>query len=540
MNNNLDCVIIGNKDYKVDERLFAVGNDATAQRCTRRQYIKYKDKHYFYNEFFSYLRTDMKAYSVEEEYKKRHLTINEMSYIWPIYLTSYLRKKDFNVQCVNYFDGEKNNLKKLVKQNPFVVIISSAAYSNSFPIIKIINFIRNLNSNIKIVVSGEYIYNKWATTSREQFQNAMRIIGADFYSVDMPGEETIYELVNKLKKHEDTKDINNIFLLKDNKIIFNGFKEKVEDLDLNCIEWENIEEKLFSSIMNVKTSKGCPFNCSFCNFPIKGRKLKLSNISTVENQLNEIEKRGVKTVIFGDDTLNVPQERFKDLCKMMIKNEYSFKWFSYFRLKESDEETIKLMKESGCSGVFLGIESANDTILRNMNKNTTVAEFKEGLRLLNKYDIMSFAFFLVGFPGENKETIENTIKFIDENNVTFFTANLWYADITTPIYREKEKYGLEGKEFAWKHNTTNHEKASDFADYILTKVKNSVWVPNENFGFQGVAYLLNKGLTIDQVKELLRNAKILVESNIINKKVDEERIIKNLRKIIFSLDVENK
>lgn len=532
MNTNLDCIIIGNKDYSVKERLFAVGNDKTAQRCTRRQYINYENHYYYYNEFFSFLKMKKKTYSLEKEYKKGHLTLNEMAYLPPICLTSFLKKNKMNVECVAYFDAEISRLKELINQKPLTVVISSSSYSNSFPIIKIIEFIRSLDSSIKIIVSGEYLYNKWATSSEKDFYEAIRIIAADFYVIEIPGEKAIFDLIYNIKENNTLYNIKNVFCLKNNEILFNGFEDKSIDLDSDMLKWNNIDKNLFSSIMNIKTSKGCPFNCSFCNFPIKNRKYLLSGIDTIQIQLDQLKKMGVKTIIFGDDTLNVPQDRFKDLCRMMIRNNYSFEWFSYFRIKESDEETYKLMKESGCKGVFLGIESANNSILKNMNKNTTVEDFKEGLRLLNKYDILSFAFILVGFPGETKETVENTIKFIEENNVTFFTANLWYADVTTPIYKHKDHYGLKGRDFAWEHNTTNHIHASDLADYMLQKITKSVWVPNENFGFQGVAYLLNKGLSLDLVKELLINAKTLVQRNITGEKIDDSNVVERMSKII--------
>jgi radical SAM superfamily enzyme YgiQ (UPF0313 family) len=72
---------------------------------------------------------------------------------------------------------------------------------------------------------------------------------------------------------------------------------------------------------------------------------------------------------------------------MMIKNKYEFKWNSFFRCQFADREVVELMKESGCEGVFMGIESGSDKILENMNKASRIEKYYEGIALLKEYDI---------------------------------------------------------------------------------------------------------------------------------------------------------
>src|SRR3546814_17108298 len=93
---------------------------------------------------------------------------------------------------------------------------------------------------------------------------------------------------------------------------------------------------------------------------------------------------GVDRIIFIDDTFNVPPHRFKELVKIFA--EYPFEWFSFLRVQYVNEEVMAMMKDSGCKGVYLGIESASDKVLKNMNKRATNKQFAEGVSLLNKYD----------------------------------------------------------------------------------------------------------------------------------------------------------
>ena len=87
----------------------------------------------------------------------------------------------------------------------------------------------------------------------------------------------------------------------------------------------------------------------------------------------------IQNVVFIDDTFNVPLPRFKDICRLMIRKNYRFNWFSYFRCSNSDEEAIDLMARSGCKGVFLGIESGSPHILQAMNKAATIEKYADGI-----------------------------------------------------------------------------------------------------------------------------------------------------------------
>ena len=130
-------------------------------------------------------------------------------------------------------------------------------------------------------------------------------------------------------------------------------------------------------------------------------------METIEKELDSMHELGnVSNAVFIDDTFNVPFPRFKEICRMMIRNKYTFNWFSYFRCSNSDEEAIELMAQSGCKGVFLGIESGSPTILKNMNKSATVEKYAQGIEWLRQYGILTFASIITGFPGETEATVQ--------------------------------------------------------------------------------------------------------------------------------------
>jgi radical SAM superfamily enzyme YgiQ (UPF0313 family) len=212
----------------------------------------------------------------------------------------------------------------------------------------------------------------------------------------------------------------------------------------------------------------------------------------------------VRNVVFIDDTFNVPLPRFKDLCRLMIRKQYGFDWFSYFRCSNSDEEAIDLMAESGCKGVFLGIESGSPAILKNMNKAATIEKYARGIELLHRHDILTFASLIVGFPGETAETVRETADFLRQTQPHYYRAQLWYCEPGTPIERQREQYGISGDGFVWRHDTMDSLEAMDHIDETFLSIDSSTWLPQWSFDFWTIPYLVGKGLSLEKFRELMR------------------------------------
>ena len=118
------------------------------------------------------------------------------------------------------------------------------------------------------------------------------------------------------------------------------------DMDVFNTEWSDVPAEHFAPTAPTRTARSCAFSCSFCRYPILAGPLNLTSIECMEKQFDEFDRRGVKQLIIIDDTFNVPLPRFKDLLRMMIRNQYGFEWFSYFRASNSDDECFDLMSSS--------------------------------------------------------------------------------------------------------------------------------------------------------------------------------------------------
>jgi hypothetical protein len=212
----------------------------------------------------------------------------------------------------------------------------------------------------------------------------------------------------------------------------------------------------------------------------------------------------------------VPKERFKEILRMMIRNNYGFKWNSFFRSDHSDEEAIELMGKAGCEGVFLGIESGSDVMLKTMNKTSRRHNYLKAIPLLREAGVSTHANFIVGFPGETRETVAESVSLIEEARPDFFRAQLWYADPVTPIWKKKDEYGVKGMAFNWSHNTMDYQTACDLVEDMFINVKNSVWLQQHGFEQWSCFYLQRKGMTLNQVKNFLRSFNAIVKEKLIH------------------------
>jgi radical SAM superfamily enzyme YgiQ (UPF0313 family) len=189
---------------------------------------------------------------------------------------------------------------------------------------------------------------------------------------------------------------------------------------------------------------------------------------------------------------------------MMVKNRYGFKWHSYFRCQYADRETVALMKESGCEGVFLGIESGSEQILKNMNKASHVEKYLEGIALLKQQGIVTFGSFITGFPGETHDTVRETIQFIKQSGLDFYRTQVWYCEPITPIWNQREKYNIKGESFEWSHATMDSKTACQLIEEMFLAIEQPTWIPQYNFDFDSFWHLVHQGMRLEDAVDFLR------------------------------------
>ena len=215
------------------------------------------------------------------------------------------------------------------------------------------------------------------------------------------------------------------------------------------------------------------------------------------------KRSGVKTVFFVDDTFNVPRPRFEALMDRMIEEGLEIPWYSFFRCQYSDEALIKKMRQTGCTGVFLGVESGSDRILKNMKKGAIVRFYRDGVRWLREQGIITVGSFIIGFPGETDETVEQTRTFIEESGLDYYFIQPFYYLHHTPIHKRAEEFGLTGEGLFWSHNTMNWSQAVAHINRLFLDIEAATFV-NPDYTRWEIAYLHGKGMSSEEILDYRR------------------------------------
>lgn len=505
----LDCVVIGYNEVpfeRYESFLRNYGEDSEAYRDLKFSFVNLNGQKMDYMGLMNYAYAQARAENggprSEEEFKS-----GDIPNLAAAYLTNFLRKRDYAAKYINLFQYEKERLKEYLAEDPLCVAITTTFYVLNLPVNEMVEFIRQHNPKVKIVVGGPLISNHARNSHGEAFKAALDDMGADIYVIEGQGELTLAQIVDCLREDGDLNNVPNIAYLEDGKLRRSKAVAENNSLDENFIDWRTFPDVHLGNTIQTRTARSCAFKCSFCNYPGRAGALTLANLDVIEKELDSMLEVGdVKNVVFIDDTFNVPFPRFKDICRLMIKKKYPFNWFSYFRCSNSDEEAIELMAESGCKGVFLGIESGSPTILKNMNKAATIEKYAKGIEMLRRHNIITFASFIIGFPGETEQTVQETIDFIKTEKPDYYRAQMWYCEPGTPIQNERGTYDINGEGFVWSHNTMDSLEAMDHIDRMFLTTNESIWLPQWSFDFWTIPYLIGKGISTDRFKSFMAQA----------------------------------
>jgi len=270
---------------------------------------------------------------------------------------------------------------------------------------------------------------------------------------------TLLDLANVLNNGKKLKDVKGISYKKGGSIFNNKNREFIKNLDeLPFVskvykKHLNIKNYFYSSLMypqiTILTARGCPYNCSFCNAPFKNS----YRTRSVENVIEEFKwikdnLPEVKEIMIEDETFPIIKKRVLNMCRAIKENELKITWSCNARVN-TDFETLKAMKEAGCRLLCVGFESPEKTALNSVNKKTTKNMQLEFMKNTKKLGLLVNGCFILGLPGDTKETIEKTIEFakkLNPDTAQFYPLMVYPG---TPAYEWAKKNGyLETEDYS--------------------------------------------------------------------------------------------
>jgi len=371
-------------------------------------------------------------------------------------IASCLEKNGVDVEFLDLYnkqEPEKELIKQLkVKDYEYVGI--SFATPNRFEAFDAAKHVKSVQPNAKVIVGGVHA----TFTAKDILKH---ITSVDFV-VRGEGEQTTLDLVSG----KDPNDIQGIDYRKGDKIIHNPPRPFIKSLDilplpayhlinmkeynpeLNLLEIEN------PKTAHIMTMRGCPYNCVFCSATTMwGRHFRGLSPKRIMEWIKFLaDEYHVNALYITDETLTIDRKRVTELCYLLKKEQLDLKWMVDIRVDEISRSSLKLMRDAGAYLVAFGVESGVPRILKNINKNIRLDQVEKIVDCSKEIGLKTKGFFMMGNPGESKDDVRQTFKFMDVltskglNLAILATALIFPGTQLESIAKER---GYLSKNFSW-------------------------------------------------------------------------------------------
>lgn len=304
----------------------------------------------------------------------------------------------------------------------------------------IIDIVRSVNSNIKIIAGGVH-----ATILPNDLVDYVD------YVIQYEGEGVI------------------------NKIIEGEIKEKItvgpriKDLDKlpfpDVSKLYNLQKFTQRDLSLVMSTRGCPFACKFCGSPkLWGRKITRKSVNYFINEIVDLKNNyGVNDFYISDDSFSVDNKWLNEFCCKV--KDFNVTWRCLDRVDSVTKEKIEMMKDAGCRNIKIGIESGSQKILNAMNKHITIESVLKADKIFKDSDMDWSAFFMIGFPGETEDDIRKTQELIKTISAKSITLSIY-----TP-YPYDDLYSIDKLDYKkYSHHSPNNNFTGTISDEIFEEL----------------------------------------------------------------------
>jgi anaerobic magnesium-protoporphyrin IX monomethyl ester cyclase len=364
------------------------------------------------------------------------------------YISGSLKAAGFNISTLNlnHYDGDVGEIIKGVIKEKNIDVVATGGLSFQYNSIRaIISAAKEVDTNIITIVGGGII-----TSDPIPALDALEFVD---YGVIGEGELTAVALCHYLDDGGDLAGIDG--LIYKNGPNYHETAARTEITDLNSVPWpdyEGFELETFlssspaiSGINRTNTvymvaSRSCPYHCTFC-FHTTGQKYRQRTLDNFFEELDYMVARyKIDYLCLADELFSTNSKRVQKFCDRIKK--YNISWWAQFRVDKITPELLQLLKESGCDVMSFGLESADNSILDSMKKQSTVEDMERTLKMVYDAGISFEGAFIFGDTNETWETANNTLNWWREHSQYKITLNLITIYPGTPLYHLAHREGI--------------------------------------------------------------------------------------------------
>lgn len=378
--------------------------------------------------------------------------IEEMGYYPPLgllYLATYLKEKaDFPVDirivdCVPERLGYEELRRIIIAWAPDVCAVTTFTPTIVDALLTC-KLIKEVNPAIKTVLGGHHVDSYPKETLASPY--------VDFICRG-EGEMTFLELVRALREGRECRDVTGLGYKRNGELFIDSRFSYISDLDGIPIPDRNfINNHLYTcslgterTVATVMSSRGCPYQCTFCYCPTK--KYRIRSVNSIIEELSDIAKRGITEVFFFDDLFNSSSERVISISQGILDEGLRIKWSFRGRINNITDRMLKIAKRSGCQRIHYGIETSSDDRLRRIKKNITVGMIEDAMKKTRVHGITIVGSFMIGLPGETRQEIFETFAFMKRLRLDYAQISVLMPYPHTELYNDGIKKGILTRDF---------------------------------------------------------------------------------------------
>lgn len=357
-----------------------------------------------------------------------------------LYISAYLEqnKKDHDV-----FDSTFHSLNDLKEKIETYRPDCIAAYVNLMTRINVLKLIKWVKTtehlkHIKLILGGPEV-----THHAEELLK----YGADIICVG-EGEQTIFEVYSHFENSNTIpENIEGTLFLKEGTLVKNAERKLLKDInvlpapnrkkiDLNKYldAWKN---KHGYSMISVSTMRGCPYTCKWCSRAVYGGTYRRRSPELVVEEILFIkENYNPDRIWFVDDVFTISHKWLKEFTELLVKKNAVIPYEIITRADRMSDEVISMLKQSGCFRIWIGAESGSQKIIDAMDRRVEVKQVREMIIKSKEAGIEAGTFIMLGYPGETKADILETINHLKISAPSFYTITVAYPIKGTPLHEE--------------------------------------------------------------------------------------------------------
>lgn len=342
-------------------------------------------------------------------------------------------------------------VKKIIVEQPayvgitlFTVGVCNAA--------KIARRLKKQAPEIKIIIGGPHVSSMGAETMARFPEFDFAVIGE--------GERILSEL---LKTIEEDGDLNTVagIIYRDGPFARHTSGRPIDKIldELPMPAWDLLPNfpKIYKPaiydfprgpVASIAASRGCPFHCKFCDTSTFGAQVRhYSPIKVFDMMKHLHDVYGVRHIIFVDDLFLASKVRTTELCNRLLESGMNLTWSCTARVDTVKLEILQLMKKAGCWEISFGLESGSNELLQKMDKAAKLETSEQAVKWTAEVGIRTKGLFMLGYPGENEKTIQQTKDFVSRIPMTIMNLSKFTPYPGSPIYRDI--YGANIRDDSW-------------------------------------------------------------------------------------------